>query len=1343
MSSYCRILPIFAIQMKLLVMKHIFVIASLLLVVFRSSAADIERLTNADGLSNSSVTTIFQDSSNLMWFGTWDGLNRYNGREFKVFKPSPDYRESIGNNIIRNIVEDSDGSVWIATDRGIDRYDPEKKTFSHYFTEMLSSAAVREHSFHVVNGLGGAIYAGVNGKGIYSYSPGEDRFAPIPGLEGIEFVKLLIDAHGHVWYLTSDNDFIRAFSETVIPKVRNVFPEERKLWIQTQDNEWVSYDTDTGTMKVEYRFHPGFDKINALAFSENGHLIGTSSSLFRLNLASGTFETVIEDVAVLSLHYGSQNIIWVGTDNQGVWKVTGRNQHFYVYPDSEDKVFGNSAVRAFHEDANSDLWVGTKGHGLFVFSKKGQKRELQRRFSTRNGLSDDSVFSIKDDGDVIWIGTDGRGLDYYDRRSGSIRHLRMDAQLSVGSVYCICPHEDTLWVGTSGHGMYMLEIDRTTVPYSVRSAGQYRYDSKNPSLSNDVVYSIVPDSHRKLWIGTRGGGLGRFDIRTGTFESFRFSGADAHLASADDILSLMKDREGDLWVGTSMGLYKLLLGAGENQSLVHYGEADGLPNNTIHGILEDGNGSKWVSTNYGIAKIIEQEDGVRIVSWFKNDGLQDNEFSDGAFYKSEHTGEMFFGGIRGYNSFMPLSIESSLYMPTLVLDEFYIDNEVVVLADYMREVRGEQALVLDHRSNSVTFKYSPVEYLDADKCEMAYCLEGFNRDWVKIGTSNTIVFSNLLPGSYELKVKCSNAGKKWSDDVHTIRIIVKPPFYASTLANVIYVVLFIVLCFAVYRMIRYRYEVQKKIEMQKQEQRSLEEQTEAKLVFFTNIAHEFSNILTLIYGPCEVLLKDRSISSRNMKYLNIIESNSNRLYSLIQQLIFFRKAETGHLSLKIENVDVCELLRFEADYFLDMFEQKKIHLSITTEERSIIWPSDRDSLEKIIFNLISNAVKYTPTHENIMLSAYRDGGFLRIKVMNTGVGISKDKQKSIFNRFEVINKFERDLAKGRVSNGIGLALCRSLVKLLNGRIWIDSDGESFTAFSIELPMLEVSQEMQPEGIAQETFDDVPHVELSLADGKSEAGKGAVVLLVDDNVELRKFLRSLLEGGYVVKEAANGKAALEGLNNEVPDLIICDMTMPEMSGSEFVRTIKNMEHTRHIPVIMLSARNTMEDQISGLESGADAYLVKPFHPRYLLAMIDNHLGRNKAVMAYSNSAWSAVEQFNDRIVKKEDKELITSVTDIIYRNIGSDTLSIDMIAQETAMSKMTLYRKVKELLDMTPTEYIRHLRLEKAEHLLKTTNKTVQEIMFECGFNSKTYFYREFSRKYHLTPKEYGKSCRKA
>jgi hypothetical protein len=286
----------------------------------------------------------------------------------------------------------------------------------------------------------------------------------------------------------------------------------------------------------------------------------------------------------------------------------------------------------------------------------------------------------------------------------------------------------------------MLEIDRTTTPYSVIDVKQYSCSSLNPSLASDVIYSIVPDSDRKLWVGSRGGGLARFDIRNGTFESFRFSADDAHLVSSDDILSLMKDRDGDLWVGTSMGLYKLILGDDSKSSLIRYGEEDGIPNNTIHGILEDSNGSKWISTNYGIAKIVEHEDGVRIESWFKNDGLQDNEFSDGAFYKSSYTGEMFFGGINGFNSFMPLSIESPVYMPELVLDEFFIDNEEVVISDYMRQMRGGQVLVLDHTSNSVTFKFSPVEYLDADKCEIAYMLEGFNKDWVRIGTSNTIVF---------------------------------------------------------------------------------------------------------------------------------------------------------------------------------------------------------------------------------------------------------------------------------------------------------------------------------------------------------------------------------------------------------------------------------------------------------------------------------------------------------------------------------------------------------------------------------------------------------------------------
>jgi DNA-binding response OmpR family regulator/nitrogen-specific signal transduction histidine kinase len=536
------------------------------------------------------------------------------------------------------------------------------------------------------------------------------------------------------------------------------------------------------------------------------------------------------------------------------------------------------------------------------------------------------------------------------------------------------------------------------------------------------------------------------------------------------------------------------------------------------------------------------------------------------------------------------------------------------------------------------------------------------------------------------------------------------------------------------------------IQLKELEKQKIEEIHQAKLLFFTNIAHEFSNSLTLIYGPCEQLLRTHSTDVYTRKYVNIIKSNSQRMQTLIQQLIEFRKAETGHLRLEIERVDISELVKFVLDNFIEILEQKKIHYKLNFFPNLIFWQTDRDSVEKIIFNLFSNAVKYTPSEGNIDVKIEIKENLLVIQITNTGVGIKPTYLKSIFDRFEVLNRFENQVANGlETRNGIGLALCKNIVEVLKGDIKVESDGETFTSFVVSIPeqVLDEKPITKPyttkliSAPAVETFDDeVPDQGLkSVSDPKKEG----LVLVIDDDKEIRQLLNDILNDKYDVVAAANGQEAIELMRVRMPLIVVCDIIMPVMNGVEFVKIMKSQELTRHIPIILLSSKNTVESQIEGLEVGADAYLNKPFHPRHLEALIESLLHRSKAVLDYSESAYAALDQFEGKLIHKEDKELLLRITKVIQDQIDNEALTLDFIANEMALSKMQLYRKMKDIIGQTPTEYIRSIRLKQVERLLKTTNKTVQEIMYNCGFNNKAYFYREFAKQYHLTPKEYRNS----
>ncbi len=1334
------------------------------------------QLTNNDGLSNSSINSISQNSGGLMWFGTWDGLNVYNGRQFNVYKPDPANPNSISNNIIRDVLEENENIQWIATDHGINRFDRNNHRFERYFVDSRSQSAYNEHSFLIAKNSSDMIIAAVYGQGIFVFAGKEKGFTRLNLKVNSRFKKIFFDLDDNLWIHTQEQllfkvVFKKGFVESgsvqnVVQfqhaeNIRAVFfdSSSNAIWMQTSDSRLATYNISAGVLNA----YPGFSAVagtvQSMLFLDERILLGTEKGLFECASDRRQMELLLNNVSVLSLFKGTQQIIWVGTDMQGVWMLTPPREKFRTVSAENVTDFGNSAVRTFNIGTDGRLWVGTKGSGIYVFApdKEADAPVVENRFSTSNGLLNNSVFTIvAGPGGEKWIGTDGNGINYTDLRTGKLNKLQiadsLKPSINLSSVYALFFSSDTvLWVGTSGYGLYGLHIDRTKVPYSIRSYRQYIYKAHQPhSLSNNIVYSILRDDEKHLWIATRGGGLNRFDMQSGNFTTYRTDPGNSSSISSNDILCLHRDAKGDLWAGTSVGLNKLVRIVGGNPEFQRFTEKEGMPNNTIHGILEDSDRNIWVSTNQGIAKLIHQQEKYRIVSYFKKDGLQNNEFSDGSFYKRSDTGEMYFGGISGFNVFNPGEITHSNFMPSLILDAFFIDNTEMNLSSFIRQDKEEEVLVLSYKNKSFSFRFIPLDYLAGTKCEIAYILEGYQKEWIQLGTSSAIVFSNLPKGDYVLKVKWSNADKLWSEEYFELPVRIRPAWWDTTWAYGVYIVLFLFFTFGLYRFLRFQIRVRNDIRLKELEKQKNEEVHQAKLRFFTNIAHEFSNSLTLIYGPCEQLLRTTIPDSLTRKYINIIKSNSERMQGLIQQLIEFRKAETGHLQVRIEKTDVAELIRFVLDNFQEVLEQKNIKLILNIHPDLLYWNSDRDSLEKILFNLVSNAVKYTPSDEKIEVSAsyLSEPNIVQIQVTNRGVGIKEDHHRRIFDRFEVLERFEKQVMKGlETSNGIGLALCKNLVELLGGTIRLESDGETYTSFTIRLPELAPDTDAAPlpnEPVRLKTTDATGYPPESEARQREimipDTVKNGLILVVDDDPEICRLLHDILIHTYEIAMAYNGKEAIEMMKLRLPVLIITDNIMPVMDGVELVKIMKQQELTRHIPILMLSTKSSVESQIEGLEMGADGYLGKPFHPRHLEAMVESALSRNKTLLDYSESPYLAVDLLEGKIIRKEDRNLILRITSLIFEQIENDSLSIEYIAGELAMSKMQLYRKLKENVGQTPTEYIRTIRLKQAEKLLKTTSKTVSEIMYLCGFNNKAYFYREFAKKFNDTPKEFRKKA---
>ncbi|NLA16199.1 MAG: response regulator [Bacteroidales bacterium] len=1326
---------------------------------------DIWRLTNNDGLSNSSVNTIFQDSRQIMWFGTWDGLNMYNGRDFKVYKPISGNPQSISNNIIRDIIQVSEDVLWIATDVGVNRFSLKDGDFTRFFTDTLQVGITTEHSYHMVFDRSGRLFVWVYQQGFYSYDPEEKQFRNLEIAGHLNIKNMVFDDQNSLWILTKEKELYKVFGAGEISRVSllsNIesvfFIEHLGLMIQTADRKLYLYDIKS-EMLTETAFTTSDNEtIKALCRKDSILYLGTDKGLYSYDLVSGTTTAVLYNCSVLSLYCGTQNILWVGTDMQGIFKVVLSKGKFITYSSQNVPEFGNSAVRTFCEDKKGNLLIGTKGSGIYTFRRddKSGKLFLHDHYTTDQRLTSNSVFTITEGkNNTYWIGTDGNGINYYDSRTGQIQRLipseGLEEKINLSSVYALLPDRDNvLWAGTSGYGMYRLTIDKSRYPYRIKNFKQYVFRTDKPSLSNNIVYSIIPDDSIHLWIATRGGGVNRFNTHNETFETFKFSHYNPDYSSSDDVLCLYKDKKGALWAGSSMGLNKMSWDSDGILHIDNFSEKNGMPNNTIHGILEDKQNNIWVSTNKGIAKLSREKKPYKIITYYASDGLQNNEFSDGSYYASPYSSLLYFGGIGGFNEFNPLTIVHDESIPKLMLDAFYVDNEEYILSDFLMHKKDQQVLTLSYKHKSFSFHFTHIDYLTGSKCEISYKLEGYQSDWVHLRTSNTIVFTNLPKGKYILKVKNSNADKVWGDTCFTLPIKVNPPWWESNLAYAFYALLGILILWRTPKMILYRIKVRNDIRLKEMEKQKTEEIHQAKLSFFTNIAHEFSNSLTLIYSPCEKLLKEKSSDVATKKYVQIIKSNSERMQHLIQQLIEFRKADTGHLKLNIELIDIQELIRFMLDHFIDVLEQKKIRYSVASIPEEIHWQTDRDSVEKIVFNLLSNAVKYTPENEKIDIITNVTDNMLSIQVSNTGIGIKPEFQEYIFDRFEVLNRFEDQVSYGKQSrHGIGLALCKSITKLLQGDIKVQSDGETYASFVVHLPMAPLTpqqdlivdkQPVDRRYTSMEVRTNLPEdPEIKLSDeNRTSDPKAPLILIIEDDVQIRSMIKEFLYNCYNVLEASNGKEGMEITEQYLPQLIISDIIMPVMNGVEFVKKIRSLDHVKHIPIIFLSAKSDIESQIKGYAIGADAFLNKPFNIRHLEVLIERLLNKTKTLSEYSSSPFFALEQYEGRIMHKEDKDLLLRITGIVCDNIDNESLSMDFIANELAMSKMQLYRKIREITDLTPTEYIRSIRLNHAQKLLKTTLKTVQEIMYQSGFNNKAYFYREFSKKYHLTPGEYRK-----
>lgn len=1339
--------------------RKIFVSFLLAFLTFSLHAYNLRQLSSREGLSNSAILSVCQDSERFMWIGTVDGLNVYDGVDINIFKPDMNTPGSLSGNLIEEVREGEEGIIWINTNHGLNRYDK--------ITRKIESFDEFEGKYYLAQTVNNHIFAIHEDKTIDYYDKNSKKFIPIyyPDIIKSDIQRVFIDQTNVLWIITNKGIIHNAqiLFDSGFPvitpskdfahdcEIRYAFMDNDRIYIV--DNEGFFFEIDAISQKKSLVLNLKNELeergiVSAIIKDKDDYLVAfQTNGLIRLQ---NTPENLIKyEVKNIDIYCGvfclykdeKQDVIWIGTDGQGIYMYTHdqfsiRSVTFERLPYSIQK-----PVRAIYWDQEQNLWIGTKDDGILFVRDYHVNDDINTKkidhFTTSNSLlTNNSVYAFgQSRRNLLWIGGDGPGLNYYSYKQKAVMKLTSPPGAEpLLFIHAICEVDDsTLWLASVGAGIYKVIVGGTVDGPVIRSVKRFTFEKDE--MSYNYFFTACQENDSIVWFGNRGYGLRRLNLRSETFDKVKFHKKD--IRTINDILSMYKDRKGNVWVGTSFGVLKLQGYDTESHevSFANYNEIEGLPNNTIHGILEDDRGYLWISTNGGVVQFDTKAESFHVYN--HRNGLNVFEFSDGAYMKDRETGALFFGGTNGFVTISPDVHVKKEFIPQVYFTGLKIYEGRYNLNDYIHSENDRRYLRLRYDQNFFSLSFIALDYIDGQNCKYYYNLENFNTKWIENGYSNVVNFTNISPGEYTLHVKCTNGNVM--TETRSLVIVILPPWYMTGWAYAVYILLFLSLVYFSVGLVRKRYKRKRETIIEKMHQQQKEEIYESKLRFFTNITHEFSTPLTLIYGPCDRIISYEKSDTFVRKYAGMILKNAERLNSLIQELIEFRRIETGHKSCLIQRLDITDLSGGIVDSFTELAESRNIQCHSEIEE-GLLWNTDERCFTKILTNLLSNAFKYTPDGGKIDLFVRLLSGRLDVLVSNTGKGIRKEDIPFVFDRYRVLENFEKQTQKGYFSrNGLGLAICYNMVKLLDGEIDVRSVPDAFTEFQVTFPAREVTDTgdtADREGALQIPSDFAGPAPDVNKEGNFREWAKLTVLVVDDDPEMCAFTAEILSKQYHVIPVEKPLSVFKVLETVQPELIISDIMMPELDGLSLMKQIKADRRTAHIPFVLLSAKNTPEDQTEGISAGAEAYVVKPFNVEYLLSVVERLLQRQNDLKDYYRSAISSYEFTDGKFIHKESKDFYERVMTAIDRNLGNSDFSTEQLARELGLSPRHLYRKLKDITDETPANLIKEYRLSVVEKLLLTSQNTVDEIMYKAGFNNRGSFYRLFSQRFGMTPKKY-------
>ena len=1331
-------------------------------------------------ISDNYIFDILEDRQGRLWIATSTGLNLLDRRTgiFHRLLPPPTVPQltlpitenypGLSSKTINVLLEDKEGNIWIGTQNGglvkmelpPDVLDFARARFTAFMKTETENSLWEKSVHHLAQDESGAIWANSAGKISIVSKQGSDGAYQIKRLHWKDFDPKW-DGYDHANFLyvvkgegQPDEHFYSVFTD---PK--------GAVWMKTAGGfaKWKPFEKQFQLFSLDIDFEKYkdgplaganaagvFDQRGQVWIGGIGALVVYDTLTHKIVLRNHVQEESLAnlpDVGLMVVTEDRTGNIWVGSNGKGLYKYSPQLKKFGG-KNGMDQWRGGS-VRCIYETSDGIVWLGLTNLQLLRWDRKtGEASPVileQERWPRPRAAGLDYFFTMQEDAQGnLWLGSElglfkfhlmGKEIekwDYYQifrdkgkGEPGSVIDMCIDGKGQIwllnrsefgrfdpatgyydGHNYlavsggerlpntfpCIYQQdENTFWLGTD-EGLLKFDVGQAAFTF-------YTSNARNPNnLSQRQVKCIHPDPtspDQVLWIGTGGGGLNRFDLTTGRF--------------------------------------------------THFKKKDGLPDNVVYGILDDEEGNLWLSTNQGLSKFNPRTGQFK--NYSTENGLQDNEFNSGAYFKS-NSGELFFGGINGVNAFWPASIKDNLFVPRVKITKFKLANKTVDFktpgSPLKQPITETTELVLTWKDKIFSFEFASLDLSAPERNQYAYRLDGFHDDWQYIGPERTATFTNLNPGQYIFRVKATNHDGVWNEEGTSLKITILPPWWATWWAFMVYVLLFAGTAYGFYK-----FQLNRKLEHAEAER--LKELDTLKTRLYTNITHEFRTPLTVILGNLEIMkseiektLSELPVSKFLISKISITQRNSKNLLRLINQLLDLSKLDAGTMSMNLVQGDIINYLQYLTESFYSLANEKKVRLTFYTEIQELVMDFDEVKIQHIVYNLLSNALKFTGEGGKVVLHARQEGGndqpYLKLKVHDTGVGIPERQLPLIFDRF-----YQADSSHTRKSEGtgIGLALTKELVRLMGGSIDVESAPGKGTTFTLLLPVRLVTETTVPKKglplsrtITPERLPDLQAAPTPIEKVETEArvGEKPVLLVIEDNADVVNYIVGLLEKAYEIRTAPDGRAGIEQAFEIVPDIIISDVMMPEKDGYEVCETLKSDERTSHIPIILLTAKAADEDRITGLRKGADAYLMKPFNKEELFVRLQKLLDLRRSLQERYASATDS-NSTPDAVKTEPTLEdiFLQKIQQVIQEKMDDTELGIQVLCHAVHLSHTQVFRKLKALTGENPTNYIRKMRLQKAAMLLKTTKKNVSEIAYEVGFSDPNYFSRAFHEEFGEPP----------